>query len=116
MFLALVALLQLVHHAIEIGISSAKASGEPVSATLGNCFAIGNHLKLTCFTRRNHSFNAKPLFDRSRETRNLGFIVLSSRAGTYFNLHCVLQTLDATTATSLMLAHSLIYLVQAILA
>jgi hypothetical protein len=81
------ALLELLNHAIEIGIAGAKAPGKPVSAALGNCLAIGKHFKLAGLARRNHGVNAEPLLDKGRETRNLGFIVLSSRAGTYLNLH-----------------------------
>jgi hypothetical protein len=84
------ALHQLLNHAIEIGIACPKAPGKPVSTALGNCLAVGNHFKLTGFAGRNHGVNAEPLFYEVRETRDLGLIVLSSRAGTYLNLHSVL--------------------------
>jgi len=81
------ALLQLLNHAIEIGIARAKAPGKPVSTTLGNALAVGNYLKLAGFARCNLGVNAEPLLDKVRETRDLGLIVLSSWAGTYLNLH-----------------------------
>jgi hypothetical protein len=85
------ALLKLVNHSIEIGIAGAQASCEPVSTAPGNSLAIGEHLKLTGLARRNHGFNAEPLFDEGHETRDLGFVVLSCRAGAYHNFHSVLQ-------------------------
>jgi hypothetical protein len=85
------ALLELLNHVIEIGITCAKAFCEPVSTALGNPLSIGEHLELTGSARRNRSFDAKTLLNQGHETRDLGFIVLSRRAGTYFNLHSVLQ-------------------------
>jgi len=85
------AFLQLIHHAIEIGIASAKASGEPVSTALGDGFAVGDHLELTGIAGRNHRVNAKPLLDQGHETRDLRFIVPSSGAGTYLYFHCDLH-------------------------
>lgn len=86
------ALLELLHHAIEIRIAGAKASGEPVSTALRHGLAIGEHLKLASLAGRNHGFNAEPLLNQGHETRNLGFVVPSRRAGTYLNLHSVLQS------------------------
>ena|SRR5690349_12151694 len=91
-FLALAAaLLELVNHAFQIRIAGAKASGEPVSAALHHCLAIGKNFKLASFARHNYGVNAEPLFNHGRETRSLGFIVSSRGAGTYFNFHSVLQ-------------------------
>jgi hypothetical protein len=87
-------LLQLVDHAIEIRISGAKASGEPVAAALYDFLAIGQHVKLAGLSRCNHGVNAQPLFDHGRETRSLGFVALSCRAGTYLDLHSVLQVVS----------------------
>jgi hypothetical protein len=81
------ALLQLLHHAIQIRIASAKASGEPVAAALHHCLAVGQHFKLAGLSRRNHGVDTKPLFNQGRETRDLGFIVPSGRTGKYLNLH-----------------------------
>jgi hypothetical protein len=86
------ALLELLNHAIEIGIAGAKASCEPVSAALRNTLAVGDYLKLTGLPRRNHGFNAEPLLDEGRETRDLSLVVLSRWAGNYLDLHSVLQS------------------------
>src|SRR5579871_782299 len=80
-------LLELINHLVKIRIASAKAPGEPVSATFGDSLSVGQHLKLTSLSGRNHGFSAKPLFYHGHETRDLGFIVLSCRAGTYLNFH-----------------------------
>jgi hypothetical protein len=84
----------LVHHAIQIRIAGAKASGEPVAAAFHHRLAIGQHLKLAGLSRRNHGINAQPLFNQGRETRGLGFVVSSRWAGTYLNFHSVLQVAD----------------------
>ena len=78
--------------AIQIGIARAKALCKPVSAALGDFLAIGDHLKLAFPAMRNHSVKAEPLLDEGRETRDLGLVVLSSRAGYYLDLHSVLQS------------------------
>jgi hypothetical protein len=94
------ALLKLLNHVIEIGITCAKAFCEPVSTALGNSLSIGQHLKLTGSARRNRSFNAETLFDEGHETRDLGFVVLSGGAGTDLNFHSVLQSLFGALAKS----------------
>jgi hypothetical protein len=81
------ALLQLINHAIQIGIACAKASGEPVAAAFYNWLSISQHRKLAGFARCNHGINAQPLFNQGRETRSLGFIVSSRRAGKDLNFH-----------------------------
>ncbi len=81
------ALFQLVNHAIEIGIASAKFSCEPVSTALSDLLAIGNHLKLPRLARLIDGFNAEPLLDEGRETRDLGLVVLSGRTGKYLDFH-----------------------------
>ena len=86
------ALLEPLNHAIQIGITRAKAPCEPVSAALGDFLAIGDHLKLAFPAMRNHGVNAEPLLDEGRETRDLGLVVLSSRAGKDLDLHSVLQS------------------------
>jgi hypothetical protein len=81
------AFLELVNHAIEIRVAGAKASGEPVAAAFCYSLAIGQHVKLASLSRRNHGVNAQPLFDHGCETRGLGFVALSRRAGMDLNLH-----------------------------
>ena len=80
-------LLELINHLVEIGIACAKAPGEPVSTTFGDFLAISQHLELAGLSGRNNSVSTKPLFYHGHETRDLGFIVLSCRAGTYLNFH-----------------------------
>jgi hypothetical protein len=80
-------LLELINHLVEIGIACAKAPGEPVPTTFGDSLSVSQHLKLTGLARRDHGISTKPLFYQGHETRDLGFIVLSRRAGTYLNFH-----------------------------
>lgn len=86
------ALLELLNYAMQIGIAGAKAPREPGATTIGNFLAIGDHLKLAFPAMRNHGVNAEALLDEGRETRDLGLVVLSSRAGNYLDLHSVLQS------------------------
>jgi hypothetical protein len=86
------ALLELLNHGIEIGITCAKAFCKPVSAALGNSLSISEHLELTGSAGRNRNVHAEALFNQGHETRDLGFVVLSRRAGTYLNFHSVLQS------------------------
>lgn len=83
----LVSLLQLVNHAIQVRIAGAKASGEPVPAALHHFLAIGQDVKLAGLSRRYYGINAQPIFNHGRETRSLGFVALSRRAGTYLDFH-----------------------------
>jgi len=85
--------LELVNHALQIRIAGAKTSGEPVSTALHHYLAIGQHFKLAGLARRNHGINAQPFFNQGHETRDLGFVAPSRRAGKYLNVHCVLQLL-----------------------
>jgi hypothetical protein len=83
--------LELLNDAIGIGVAGAKASGKPVSTAAHDSLAIGEHFKRTSLAGRNDGINAEPLFDQGHETRDLGFVVLSRRAGTYLNFHSGLQ-------------------------
>jgi hypothetical protein len=85
-------LLELLHHALEFGISRAKLPREPVPTSLDNSFPVRYHLELTRFARRQHGFNTQPLLDQGHETRDLDLVVLSSRAVHDFYLHRVLQS------------------------
>ena len=86
------ALLELLNHSFQIGIPGAELPCEPVSTAFGDFLAVGDHLKLAFPAMRNHGVNAEPLLDEGRETRDLGLVVLSGRAGKYFDLHSVLQS------------------------
>jgi hypothetical protein len=90
--LSAMALLELLNHVIEIGITRAETSGKPVSAPLRHSLVIRQHFKLARLARRYHCINAQPFFNQGHETRDLGFVVLSRRAGTYLNFHSVLHT------------------------
>jgi hypothetical protein len=85
------ALLQLINHAIQIGIACAKASGEPVAAAFYNWLSISQHRKLAGFARCNYGINSEPFLNHGCETRSFGFVALSRRAGTYFYFHPFLQ-------------------------
>jgi hypothetical protein len=85
-------LLELLDHAIEIGIAGAKAPRDPVPTALRYPLAVSDNLKLAVLTRRNDSFNAEAILDEGRETRDLGLVVLSGRAVNDLDLHIVLQS------------------------
>jgi len=56
------ALLELLNHAIEIGVAGAKASCEPVPTAPRDSLAIGEHFKLTSLARRNNSLQWRTAF------------------------------------------------------
>lgn len=85
-------LLELLDHAIEIGIAGAKASRQPVPAALSDPLAVREHVELTGVTRPTDGFNVQALLDEGHETRDFGVVVLSRRAVNDFNLHSVLQS------------------------
>jgi len=85
-------LLELLDHAIEIGIAGAKAPCELVSTALGYPLAVSDNLELTGLTRRNDGFNVEAILNEGHETRDLGFVVLSRRAVNDLDLHSVLQS------------------------
>jgi len=85
-------LLELLDHAIEIGIAGAKAPCEPVPTALGYPLAVSDNLELTVLTRRNDGFNVQAILNEGHETRDLGFIVLSRRAVNDLDLHFVPQS------------------------
>jgi hypothetical protein len=64
--------LDLGHHGIEIGIAGAEPAGEPVSAALGNAFAVGAHGKFTGFAGWENRWNAETVLAEWQETRDLG--------------------------------------------
>jgi hypothetical protein len=86
------ALLDLLDNMIEIGITGPKSPREPVPAATGYSFAVRDHVELAGVTRSADSFDIEPLLDEGRETRDLGLVVLSSRAVDDFDFHAVLST------------------------
>jgi hypothetical protein len=83
-------LLDLVYYGFQIGVTSAKASREPVSAALGYAYAIRDYCELSGLTRRNNNVDAQPLLDEGHETRDLDLVgVLSCWAVHDFDFHFV---------------------------
>jgi hypothetical protein len=85
-------LLDLLDHAIEVGVACAKAPREPVSTALGYPLAVSDNLELTWLTRRNDGFNVEAILNEGHETRDLGLVVLSRRAVNDLDVHSVLQS------------------------
>ena len=81
------ALFELLDHAIEIGIAGAKAPCEPVPTALSYALAVGDNLELTVLTRCEYGVDVEAILDEGHETRDLGFVVLSSRAVNDLDLH-----------------------------
>ena len=71
--------LELLNHAIEIGIACSKFPCEPVPTSLGNSFAVREHLELTGLTRRNDRVNTQAFLDEGHETRD--WTLLFSQVG-----------------------------------
>jgi len=99
--------LKLFDHAIEIGITGAKAPCEPVPAALRNPFAVRDHHELTGLTRCNDSINVQALLDEGRETRDLDLVVLSRRTVNDFDLHFALPSDSCSTLFTLNLSQSI---------
>jgi len=99
--------LNLFDHAIEIGITAAKAPCKPVPAALCNPFAVRDHHELTRLTRCNDSVNVQALLDEGRETRDLGLVVLSRRTVNDFDLHFALPSDSCSTLFTLNLSQSI---------
>jgi hypothetical protein len=99
--------LELLNHAIEIGIACAKFPCEPVPTSLGNSFAVRDYLELTGLTRRNDRVNTQAFLDEGHETRDLDLVVLSGRAVNDFYLHESLHLLNAISKAYTLLPKSL---------
>ena len=80
-------LFELLHHAIEVGVAGTKAPREPIPAPRGNRLTVRNHVKLPGLAGHQHRFRFQPLLNEGHETRDLGLIVLSSRAVHDFDFH-----------------------------
>lgn len=80
-------LLELLDHTFQIGIASAKAPCEPVSAAFRDPCTVSDHRELTDLARRKDGVNIEALFDEGHETRDLGLVVLSRRAVNDLDLH-----------------------------
>jgi hypothetical protein len=82
-------LLELVDHAIEIGITGTKAPSEPIPAACCDSLAVREYLELTSLAWGSHGFDAETFADEGHETRDLGLVVLSRRAVQDFDSHSV---------------------------
>jgi len=85
-------LLELLDHAIEIGIAGSKSPCEPIPTALCNPLAVRDDLELAFFTRRKDSFNVEALLDEGHETRDLDLVVLSRGTVNDLDLHSVLPS------------------------
>ena len=72
---------------IEIRVAGAESPRQPVPAALGDRLAVHDHLELALRPGKRHDVDTETLSDEGHETRDLGFVVLSRRAGTYLNFH-----------------------------
>jgi hypothetical protein len=77
----------LVHHAIEVRITSAKLPRDPIPPARRNPLAVCHHIELAVPSRRADCVDAQPLLDKGHETRDLHSVVLSRRAMNDLDLH-----------------------------
>jgi hypothetical protein len=68
------ALLELLNHAIGIGVAGAKASCKPVPTAPRDSLAIGEDFKVTGLAGRNDGFNAKPFLIRATRLATLDLL------------------------------------------
>jgi hypothetical protein len=78
---------ELLNHFLQIWITGPKAPREPVSAALGNSFAVRYHVELASLTGCAGRVNIQALLDQGHETRDLGTVVLSRWTVNDFDLH-----------------------------
>ena len=76
-----------INHIPGLGIACTEAASEPITATMNECFIIGAHVELPGCAGREHDIDMEALLDEGRETRSLGFIVLSGGAVVNLDLH-----------------------------
>ena len=73
--------------ALEIGIAGTEAAREPVPATLGDFFTVGEDVELALLSGCGHGFHTQAFLDEGHETRDLGLVVVSRRAVDDLDLH-----------------------------
>lgn len=78
---------ELLNHFLQIWITGPKAPREPVSAALGNPFAVRDHVELASLARGADRVKVQALLDEGHETRDLGTVVLSRWTVNDFDLH-----------------------------
>jgi len=100
-------LLELLDHPIEIGVTGAKFSREPVAAAFGNFLAVRDHFELSGLTGREDGFHVQVLPDEGHETRDLNLVILSRRAVKDLNLHCVLPSDPCSRAAAQSICRSM---------
>jgi len=89
------AFLKQLNDTLRIRIPGTEAPREPVSTALGNLLAVDDDVKLATLSRGNRCGDTKPFLYQGRETRDLGFVVLSGRARHYLYVHLLLQVFGA---------------------
>jgi len=77
----------------QVWIARPETTCEPVSSAPGNPLSVSKYVELTSLARRNDGCYAQPLFYEGRETRGLGLVVLSRRAGNDFDLHSIIPSI-----------------------
>jgi N-acetylmuramoyl-L-alanine amidase len=90
---------QHIDHSVQVGITSPKPARNPIASTGGNLLAVSNDVKLTGLSGPRHHVDTEALLNEGRETRDLGLVVLSSRAEYNLNLHRVLRSNTAPSVT-----------------
>jgi hypothetical protein len=83
------ALLEQIHHALEVGITRAEAAREPVPTASCDHLVVCEHLELTGSSGLEVRIDVEALLDEGRETRSLGLVVLSGWAVVDLDLHSV---------------------------
>jgi hypothetical protein len=93
-------LLDLLHHAIEVGIASTEHPCKLVPSAFGNLLAVYDHVELAGLAGDEDGFQAQPLLNSSRETRGFYLIAVSRRAVEDLDFHSVHQSILRTSSSS----------------
>lgn len=84
-------ILNALDYALKIRIAGAKLSGNPVPTATCDLRTISDYVELSGFSWPCYSVDIESLLNEGRETRDLGFVILSCRAVNDFDLHSVLH-------------------------
>lgn len=85
---------ELLNHFLQIWITGPQAPREPVSAALGNSFAVRYHVELASLARCAHRVNVQALLDQGHGTCDPGTIVLSRWTVNDFDVHIAFISLS----------------------
>lgn len=80
---------ELLNDGVQVRVARAKASRQPISATLCDPLTVSENFELPCFPRPNHGFDSEPISDHGREPRDLGSIAVSCRALNDLDCHAL---------------------------